>query len=162
MTDIPELLRVLVGHRVGFVVVGGVAATMHGSARVTQDLDVVYDRSDDNLGRLVAALALHRPVPRGAPPNLPFTWDEATLRCGLNFTLETDLGALDLLGEITGGGDFDSLRPHCIEVEAYGSRCLCLDLETLIRVKRAAGRPSDFEAIAELRIIRQERDRMDD
>ena len=68
MTDIPELLRVLVGHRVDFIVVGGVAATMHGSARVTQDLDVVYDRSDDNLGRLVAALARQMPGVSVEPP----------------------------------------------------------------------------------------------
>jgi hypothetical protein len=156
MTDIPALLRALVRHRVDFIIVGGVAATMHGSARVTQDLDIVYARDEGNLARLVGALRRHRPYPRGAPRGLPFTWDMETLRRGLNFTLTTDLGDLDLLGEITGGGTHDELFPHSIEVEAFGFRCRCLDLDTLVRVKRAAGRPRDLEAVAELQVIREE------
>jgi predicted nucleotidyltransferase len=160
MMDLRELLRVLVDHRVEFIIVGGVAATLHGSARSTQDLDVVYARTAENLRRLVAALRGHRPYLRGAPPGLPFSWDEETLRRGLNFTLETDLGDLDLLGEIAGGGGHDDLRPHSVEFEAFGIGLRCLDLDTLIRVKRAAGRPRDLEAIAELRVIREERDRL--
>ena len=61
-----------------------------------------------------------------------------------------------MLGEIAGGGGYDDLRPHSIEFEAFGLRLLCLDLDTLIRVKQAAGRVRDLEAVAELRIIRQE------
>ena len=159
MMDLRGLLRVLAEHRVEFIIVGGVAATLHGSARVTRDLDVVYARTPHNLRRLVAALGGHRPYLRGAPPGLPFLWDEETLRRGLNFTLETDLGNLDLLGEIAGGGGYDELRPHSVEFKAFGLRLLCLDLDTLIRVKRAAGRPRDQEAIAELRVIREERDK---
>ena len=159
MMDLRGLLRVLADHRVEFVIVGGVAATLHGSARVTRDLDVVYARTPQNLRRLVAALRGHRPYLRGAPPGLPFLWDEETLRRGLNFTLETDLGNLDLLGEIAGGGGYDELRPHSVEFKAFGLRLLCLDLDTLISVKRAAGRPRDQEAIAELRVIREERDK---
>ena len=158
MTDLRALLRLLADNHVEFIVVGGVAATLHGSARVTRDLDVVYSRTPRNLAHLVTALHGHRPYPRGAPPGLPFLWDERTLRHGFNFTLETDLGNLDLLGEITGGGGYAELRPHAIEVEVFGLRLLCLDLDTLIRVKEAAGRPRDFEATAELRVIREERD----
>lgn len=159
MIDFVGMLRVLTEHRVEFIVVGGVAATLHGSARSTQDLDVVYARSSNNLSRLVAALRNHRPYLRGAPSGLPFSWNVETLRHGLNFTLQTDLGNLDLLGEIVGGGGYDELRPHSVEFEAFGLRLLCLDLDTLIRVKRAAGRPRDLEAIAELRVIREERDK---
>jgi hypothetical protein len=150
--DLKGLLRALAEHRVDFIIVGGVAATLHGSARVTQDLDVVCARTPENLRRLATAL-------RGAPPGLPFSWDEETLRRGLNFILETDLGNLDVLGEIAGGGDYDDFRPHAIELEAFGLTLRCLDLDTLIRVKQAAGRPRDLEAIAELRVIREERDR---
>jgi hypothetical protein len=60
---------------------------------------VVYRRSPDNLDRLVSSLAPFRPYLRGAPPGLPFRWDQATLERGLNFTLVTTLGDLDLLGE---------------------------------------------------------------
>ncbi len=159
MMELRRLLHLLAGLRVQFIIVGGVAASLHGSARSTQDLDIVYARSKENHRRLVAALRGHRPYLRGAPPGLPFLWDEEMIRRGLNFTLETDLGDLDLLGEIAGGGGYDDLRPHSIEFEAFGLRLLCLDLDTLIRVKQAAGRVRDLEAVAELRVIRQERDR---
>jgi len=81
---------------------------------------------------------------------LPFRFDEATVRRGLNFTLTTTLGDIDLLGEIIGGGGFDALVSDATEVEVFGARCLCLDLPKLVEVKRAAGRPKDLEAIAEL------------
>ena len=98
----------------------------------------------------------HKPYLRGAPPGLPFKWDAQTFEAGLNFTLTTDLGLIDVLGEITGGGTFDELLPHSIVVEAFGVRCRCLDLPHLIHVKRAAGRPKDFEAIAELEALLEE------
>ena len=157
MTQFRELLRLLSESRVEFIIVGGVAAFAHGASRVTLDLDVVYRRTQENLARLVTALAPHKPYPRGAPPGLPFRWDERTVKFGTNFTLKTSLGLIDLLGEITGGGTFDDLVPHALGVEVYGMRCLCLDLDQLIYVKRAAGRPKDFEAIAELEAIREER-----
>ncbi|MDB4979893.1 MAG: hypothetical protein JWM82_645 [Myxococcales bacterium] len=72
------------------------------------------------------------------------------MKRGLNFTLTTTLGDLDLLGEIVGGGGFEALAPETIELELFGLRCLCLDLRKLVEVKRAAGRPKDLEALAEL------------
>ena len=162
MTDFASLLHVLVEYRVAFIIVGGAAAIMHGSSRLTQDLDIVYERTPANISRLVAALQPLSPYPRGAPPGLPFRWSEAAVRMGLNFTLETRLGAIDLLGEIPGGGGYAELIDHTVEVELFGARCRGLDLPTLIRVKRAAGRPKDLEAIAELESIQQERRRSDD
>ena len=156
MTDFEEQLRTLGAAGVDFIVVGGVAAVAHGSVRLTQDLDVVYSRTPENLRRLVVALAPCAPYLRGAPPGLPFRWDEATLLRGLNFTLKTSLGDLDLLGELTGGGDYENLRSHTIGLELFGVPCRCLDLMWLIRVKRAAGRPRDLEAIAELESLRDE------
>ena len=82
------------------MIVGGLAATIHGSARLTQDVDFVYARDHTNVGRLVAALKPYSPYLRGAPPGLPFDWSEATIERGLNFTLTTALGDIDLLGEI--------------------------------------------------------------
>jgi predicted nucleotidyltransferase len=159
MTDVERLLRALAQGGVEFILVGGVAATAHGSARLTQDVDVVYSRSTDNLSRIVSALAPHSPYLRGAPPGLPFRWDEATLRRGLNFTLTTALGDLDLLGELTGGGSYEDLVADTISIRVFAVECRCLGLERLIRVKRAAGRPKDLEAVAELEALREERDR---
>ena len=156
MIAFPNLLRLLTEHKVSFLIVGGVAAVIHGSSRLTQDLDVVYQRTPENLIRLENALAEQAPYLRGAPPGLPFEWSAATLQNGLNFTLETRLGALDLLGEIVGGGKYENLIEHSTEIEIFGVRCYCLDLPTLIATKRAAGRPKDLEAIAEMEVIWEE------
>lgn len=97
-----------------------------------------------------------QPYLRGAPEGLPFTWDVETLAAGLNFTLTTTLGDLDLLGEIAGGGGYRKLVDDAIVVQLDEFDFLCLALQRLIDVKRAAGRPKDLEAIAELEIIRDE------
>lgn len=157
MTDFAGLLRRLATAGVEFILVGGAAATAHGAARLTEDIDVVYRRSADNVDRLVAALLDLHPYPRGAPAGLPFRWDARTVRRGLNFTLVTDLGDLDLLGEIAGGGTYENLLPDCLTIELFGVACQCLGLERLIEVKRAAGRPKDLEAIAELEAILEQR-----
>jgi hypothetical protein len=120
-------------------------------------VDVVYRRGSDNLLRLAAAIAPLNPQLRGAPPGLPFHCDVATLKAGLNFTLTTSGGALDLLGEITGGGSYEDLLSHTTLVQVFGVSCRVLNLEDLIRVKRAAGRPKDFEGIAELEVLRETR-----
>jgi hypothetical protein len=142
---------------VEFILVGGVAATVHGSARLTVDLDIVYRRTHENLVRVVQSLAPYQPYLRGAPSGLPFRWDAETLQRGLNFTLITALGPIDLLGEITGGGTYEELLASTVEVSAFGIACRCITLDRLIEVKRAAGRVKDLEAIAELEALREER-----
>jgi hypothetical protein len=162
MTDFPALLRVLGEAGVEYILVGGVAATAHGSARLTADLDIVYRRTAGNIERLVKALAPSHPHLRGAPAALPFRWEKETLLRGLNFTLTTDLGDIDLLGEITGGGSYEELLPHAIALKPFGTSCLCLGLRRLIEVKRAAGRPRDLDAVAELEAILEEEANQED
>ncbi|MCS6804568.1 MAG: hypothetical protein RMM98_11645 [Acidobacteriota bacterium] len=94
-------------------------AVAHGSARSTEALDIVYRRTLECVTRLVHALAPHHPYLRGAPLGLPFVWDERTIWNGLNFTLVTSLGAIDLLGEITAGGRYDDLPPHTVELHLF-------------------------------------------
>lgn len=154
--DFGRLLGALSEAGVHFIVVGGTAALAHGAARLTQDVDVVYDRARDNLERIVTALSALAPYPRGAPPGLPFVWDARTLENGCNFTLRTAAGPIDLLGEITGGGTYADLLPSTLEVELFGHAVRCLELTKLIATKRAAGRPKDFEAIAELEALLEE------
>jgi predicted nucleotidyltransferase len=161
MTDFKALLRALSEAGVEFIIVGGVAATVHGSTRLTVDVDAVYRRTPRNIDRLVLALTPYHPYLRGAPAGLPFRWDAATIKRGLNFTLTTDIGDVDLLGEITGGGSYEQLAPSTFRIRVFGIECRCLTLDKLIDVKRAAGRPKDFEAIAELEAIRDERARRD-
>ena len=80
------------------------------------------------------ALSPYSPYLRGAPAGLPFRWDENTLRRGLNFTLTTSIGDLDLLGEVTGGGNFEALLAPSSPVQAFGIECLCLNFDKLIQV----------------------------
>jgi hypothetical protein len=76
MIDFPKLLRLLTEHDVAFIIIGGVAAVIHGSSRLTQDLDVVYQRSPQNLARLMQALAEQSPYLCEAPPGLSYmSWD---------------------------------------------------------------------------------------
>ena len=158
MTDFGGLLRTLVDARVEFILIGGAAGWAHGSVRLTQDLDVVYSRTADNIQRIVTALLPLAPYLRGAPPGLPFRFDSQTVERGLNFTLSTSLGDLDLLGEVVGGGRYEDLLPDTALLRLFGFECRCLSLERLIHVKRAAGRPKDLEAIAELEALKEERD----
>lgn len=154
--DLEAILGALVRARVQFIVIGGVAGTIHGSARATFDLDLVYQRSDENLQRLVAALGRHRPRLRGAPPDLPFRFDLDTLRRGLNFTLDTDLGPVDLFGEVVGGGAYGDLIADSRPFDLYGQPVHVVTLDKLITLKRAAGRPKDLDAISELEALREE------
>jgi len=101
------------------------------------------------------------PRRRGIPGGARLQWDRSAVRSSLNFTLTTDLGAIDLLGEIAGGGDYRALAPHAERVTVFGKSCLCLGLRKLIEVKRAAGRPRDLQAVADLEALLEERARGD-
>ena len=161
MTQLERLLAALHNADVEFIIVGGVAARAHGSARLTDDLDVSYARNAANLARVIKALARLHPYLRGAPPGLPFDWSVTMLRSGLNFTLTTSAGSIDLLGEIVGGGQYEDLLPHALTISLFGAEVRLLDLPWLIRVKRAAGRPKDLEVIAELEALQEETDRVE-
>ena len=156
MTDFARLLIVLTSGGVEFIIIGGFAATAHGSAYVTVDLDIMYKWTRENMVRRVAALEPLRPYLRGAPPGLPFRFDLDTIERGLNFTLATRAGDLDLLGEVAGGGTYEALLPRSEVRVVLGLDCRFVNLETLIHLKRAAGRPKDIERIAELELLRQE------
>jgi predicted nucleotidyltransferase len=153
MTRFRELLRRLSEAGVEFVVIGGLAVIAHGHARATLDLDLCYARSPENVRRIVAALAPIHPRLRGAPADLPFFWDERTLRNGLNFTLVTDEGDIDLLGEVTGLGSYDDIALRAIEVDIHGASVKLLSLEDLIRAKAAAGRAKDLIDLEALRAL---------
>ncbi len=161
MTQFEILLSALSRERVSFVIIGGIAATLHGSARLTNDLDIAYERSLENVERLATALSPLQPYLRGAPPGLPFRFDPATIRRGLNFTLRTDAGDIDVLGEVTGLGDFEAVERESLEVELFGSEYKVLNLDALIRAKRAAGRAKDLEVVAELEALREEQQRQE-
>ncbi len=148
-------------HDVDCILIGGWAASLHGSMRSTVDVDFVYSRRQENIRRLVACVKPLQPALRGAPAGLPFKFDEPTIQHGLNFTLTTTLGDVDLLGEVSGGGEYEDLLPHTEVLEVFGLPIRCVTLERLIQLKRAAGRPKDLEAIAELTALLEERRKLE-
>lgn len=123
---------------------------MHGSAHLTNDLDLCYSRTPANLRRLARALAPYHPRPADFPRELPFVGDDRTLGGGTVFTLDTDLGRIDLLAEVAGLGGWDEIRQGCVRLPAFDREVWTLDLPSLIRAKRAAGRPKDLLVLPEL------------
>ena len=155
MIELQPVLESLARHEVEFIIVGGVAMNLHGSAHVTFDLDICYARPLANLKRIVAALASYHPRLRGLPENLPFVWDERALRSSTNFTLTTDLGDIDLLGEIAGVGSYQAALAASVIVPLYGIKCRVLALDALIASKRAANRTKDQLVLPELEALRE-------
>ena len=153
--DYESLLGALDKHEVEFVIIGAVALVLHGSARVTRDLDICYSRTRPQLAHLAAALKPFRPTLRGADSDLRFTLDAPTLRAGLNFTLQTSAGDLDLLGDVTGIGEYPAVKRLSVVMSLYGRDVRVLSLEGLERAKRAAGRLKDLADIAEIREIKR-------
>jgi len=147
------LLDALDKENVRYVIIGGVAAIAHGSATATFDIDVCYAREGSNLERLARALAPIHPRLRGADENLPFKFDARTIRNGLNFTLATDIGDLDLLGEVSGVGSDRDVFANSVETEIFGHKRRILSLEALIGSKQAAARPKDLLVLPELKAL---------
>ncbi|MDQ6716811.1 MAG: hypothetical protein M3Z17_00530 [Gemmatimonadota bacterium] len=149
-----SILRGLNEARVRFVVVGGVAAAAHGATRLTNDIDICYDAMDPaNVSALGDLLKNWNAYPRGVEKGLPFIMDGKTLRGAPMMTLTSREGDVDVMDRISGIGDYKSVRSHSEEIEAFGMRFRVIDLPTLIKAKRAAGRPRDFEHLPELEAL---------
>lgn len=153
MSELKNLLQRLGDAEIDFVVVGGIAAVLHGSSTVTRDLDVCASLSSENLAKLRTAFVDLHPVHRIGPARHSFLENPGPGISLKNLYLQTDLGALDLLGSITGVGEFDQVRDSAIEVELFGRRVKVLAIESLIKAKEAVGRPKDLLVATELRAI---------
>jgi hypothetical protein len=144
-TDFAALILALAEGRVEFILVGDVAAAVHGATRaIYAVVDVLYSRNPENIARIVSALAPLKPYWRGAVPGLPFRCDADTVSHGLNFTLTTTAGNIDLLGELTYNGTYEKLLPDTIIVAVFGIECRCLSLQATDRreaCSRARQRP---------------------
>ncbi len=143
------LLQALGRHGVDFVLVGGLAGVAHGSSYPTYDLDVAYARDRANLERLAEALREIGVTLRGAPEDLPFQLDAATLANGANFTFDTKYGSFDTLGDVAGIKSYDELRRGSSEENVFGIPVRIASLDHLIAMKRAANRVKDQLMVVE-------------
>ena len=159
-----EILRVLVKNDVHFVVIGGIAAALHGSTTLTADLDILYDRSSDNIDRLARALAALGAVRRDLPAGLSAPLDARTVRNGTNFLLTTRRGDLDCIGETPSGRfTYAQVVPTAERIRIGANLEVdVVSLDELIRMKRATGRTKDRIELETLSALRDERERRED
>ena len=158
MKGLRDILRQLVTAKVRFVVIGGVALQFHGSAYVTFDLDLAYERTRDNATRIAGALRSLNPRPRGFPSDVPFVFDTQMLMSAEVLTLETTAGDLDLLAVVKGVGSYNAVEATSETVDLGDFSVRILSIDGLIRAKRAAGRPKDEAGLIELEMLREARE----
>lgn len=152
-------LRLLTQRGVDFVVIGGIAAVLHGSPRVTQDLDITVATNAGNLEALGGVLAELDARLAGVADEVPFTADAATLARMMVLTLDTTVGRLDVLAAPAGAPPYPEMRANADRFDIGGFHVAVASIEDLMSMKRAAGRPKDLADIAELEVIRERRDR---
>jgi hypothetical protein len=155
-----ELLGALVEHNVEFVLIGGLAAVLHGSPAMTNDADICPERTPENLERLAAALrSMHARIRNESEPDgLAFTCDPVFLsRIGTTLNLVTDFGHFDLAlrpAAFTGG--YSDLLPHAVEYDIDGMRVKVASLGDIIASKEAANRPKDRATLPVLKALQDE------
>jgi len=151
--DFKQVLQLLKDSGARFITIGGVAAGCYGSTIPTHDVDICYARDDMSFAALSKLLMKLHAYPRGAPKGLPFKLDVRTLKAGLNFTFDTDLGPIDILGELEGLGDYDAVLKNSITAEIFGVAVPVISLPELIQAKTIANRPKDLAVVEELKLI---------
>ncbi len=141
-SDLTAILDRLVAARIRFVLVGGLAAVSQGATITTRDVDIVPARDDANVDALMALLTELHARYRGRPgPPLP---PRRELIQGLGHNLlTTDLGALDVLGAIEEGRDYDALLAESVEIPFDATSVRVLGLESIVRFKRRSPHPKD-------------------
>lgn len=158
-----EILAVLDRHHVDYVLIGGLAATLHGAAYVTFDLDVTPRIDRDNLDRLSAALheldARIRIVDDPDQPALPFDHSGESLARSNVWNLSTSAGNLDVCVVPAGTTGYDDLRRDAIVMDLGGTHAPVASLADIVRSKEAAGREKDRQALPMLRRLLEEQRR---
>jgi predicted nucleotidyltransferase len=157
-SDLEKIAKLLRDQGVEFIVIGGQAASAHGSPLVTYDVDLCYRRTPQNLERLAKALRQLNPTLRNAPADLPFIIDARTLTLGSNFTFATINGNLDLLGWVEPIGDYEAVSRNAITVSVAGMELKIIGLDDLIRIKQHIRRQKDQMALIQLLAIKKIRD----
>ena len=145
-----------------FVVVGGVCAVFHGAALATFDLDICCAFGEANVRRIESAVADLHPWHRLTPNRLPLEVSRPAFGELKNLYLQTDLGKLDCLSEITGIGDFDAVQRRSVVARFSYGEFKFLDLAALIAAKQAAGREHDLAAVRALLAIQERKAKQGD
>jgi hypothetical protein len=159
MNSLSQLLQRLADSRVDFVVVGGFAGVLHGSAIVTRDLDICAVLTPENVERLRDTLKDLNPLHRMTPQRLSFLNVPKPGEPVKSLYLQTDWGIVDILSSISGLGDFASIKANSETFEISGRTCRLISLPDLVLAKEYMGREKDILAAKELRAIAEMRKR---
>lgn len=151
--DPKRLLGLLTARGVDYVLIGGLAAVLHGSAMLTQDVDICFARDEGNLRALAKVLSELGAKLRGVGEPVPFVADEKTLGRAELLTLDTSAGPLDLVSLPPGAPSYEVLRRRALRLDLGAFAVPVASVEDLIAMKRAAGRPKDLLAVEELEAI---------
>ena len=147
-----DILRVLVEHQVEFILIGGLAAAVHGSPYGTSDVDVVPLRETANLSRLSDALrALGARDYVSATESVPFAHDGRSLGDAQVWNLATPLGGLDITFVPAGTDGYRDLAERAQTVDIGDLDVPVAALEDIVRSKAAAGREKDQVVLPALR-----------
>jgi hypothetical protein len=159
-----EILLLLDRHGVRYVLIGGLAATVHGATRVTFDIDLVPDWTKANLERLASALreAEAKLVAPEAPEPVAFPIDAPSLSQFEVSTWRTAYGDLDVVvGTPTAKrgvlASYRDLADRAAKREAFGVTILVASLDDVIESKQALARESDLVALPELHRLHSRR-----
>ncbi|MCM2281894.1 MAG: nucleotidyltransferase [Bdellovibrionaceae bacterium] len=154
VTNLNELLKLLLRNQIDFVLIGGFAGVVHGSSQVTRDLDIAMLLTPEQIENLRQCLKDIHPRHRMNPGFKPSFMDEPKITEGVkNIYLDTDLGILDILTEVTGVGDFERIRSDAVEISIFGFKCRVISPKDLIKAKETIGRDKDKAVVRELRKI---------
>lgn len=148
------LLAHLTAHGVDFVVIGGIAAVLHGAERNTFDLDISPDADQGNLDALGRALLEVDAQLRGISENVPFIPDGASLSSLQILCLVTSLGPLDILTRPGGSPPYATLRRRALRVDIGPTSILVASIDDLLEMKRVAARDKDMLDIEALEAIK--------
>jgi hypothetical protein len=157
MQDLNQLLKILLSHKLDFLIIGGFAAVVHGSSHVTKDLDITMLISQENIDKLRLALKDLEPRHRMNPSHKPSFLEEPKTLSGLNnIYLETTAGILDIVSLDNSLGSFEDLKGRALTVSLFGYDCQILSLDDLISIKEKMKRPKDLIVLDELKALKKQ------
>ena len=151
--DLRELFRVLAEQDVDYLVIGGVAAQVHGRRRTTMDLDITPAPDPENFKRLAAVLVAIDAHPVELGPNAPTPTAEQLRVAPVVPPLATRHGELHILNEVPGATAYAAMRTRALSTDLDGITLHIVGVDDLIRMKQTIGRPSDLEDIEALTTV---------
>jgi hypothetical protein len=144
--NLSAILEGLLEADIKFILVGGLAAVVQGAPVTTMDIDIVHNRSPENISRLITFLksidaTYRRPDDKGIGPN------EGDLSGMGHFLFTTRFGPLDVLASIEQGKDYEDLLEHTVEIEFRGHIIRVLNLKTLVELKKTSREAKDKQRL---------------